>query len=173
MEEETRAPEVRGRFGIAGYVAAAIGAVLGAFGLAAAGVGLGFAYSDRFMPDAGLEAFTPVVIGLITGAALGAGLGSWLGVAAVGQSHPALTGAVTAVIVPPIPWFLYRLSDTLESQWLQVGLWLGAIALASVLARAVTAPVARAALREEQVAAALWLISIVEIFLVIRAVLFL
>ncbi len=171
--EEARAQDVRPRSGTARYIASMIGAVLGAVALAAAGIGLGFAYADRFMPSAGLEVFTPVAVGLVTGAALGAGLGSWAGVALARQSRAAYTGALTALIVPPIPWVLYRLLvDRFEGLWLYVGLWLGLIALASALARAITARVARASLRAEGAPALLWLISGVEIFLVTWALLF-
>jgi hypothetical protein len=170
--EETRIPKVRAPFGAAGYIASMIGALLGAVALGATGIGLGFAYADRFIRNAGFEEFTPVAIGLVAGAVVGAGLGSWAGVAVAREPHSAHTGALTALIVPPIPLVLYRLSDELEPASLQVGLWLGAIAVISVLARAITARLARPSVRAEGMPALLWLISGVETFLTIRALLF-
>jgi hypothetical protein len=172
MREKARAARSGTFFGPAGYVASVIGSLGGAVALGVTGVGLGFAYADRFMPEAGLDQFTPVVVGLVAGATVGAGLGSWAGVALARQSQPAQTGALTALIAPPIPLVVHHLSDTLESQQQQIGLWLGGIAVAAVLARAITARLARASARAHGAPALLWLISVVEIFLVIRAVVF-
>jgi hypothetical protein len=170
MEEYRRAPEVWGRFGIAGYIAAAIGAVLGAFGLAAAGIALGFGYSNFFIPEDGFEALEPVAIGLVAGAAVGAGLGAQLGVATVRHSGRALNGALTAVVSSPIPVLLYRFVDTLESpRWLLPAIWVALIAAAAILARGITWGLARAGIREARIPAILWLAALGEILLAVRA----
>jgi hypothetical protein len=168
VEKETRGSERGTRFGPAGYISSLIGAVGGGFGGGAAGLAAGFWYLDVFMPSAELEGLLPVGIGLVTGAAAGAGLGSWAGVAIVRHSGPALTGALTAVMVAPIPVVLYRFVDTLESpRWLLPAIWLGAIAVLAVLARGVASGLARAGIRTGRIGpAVLWLVAAAELLVV-------
>lgn len=154
-----------------GYVASPVGAVAGAFGGAAAGIAAGFAYAGLFIREdgSGFEELEAAGTGLLVGAAVGAGLGSWLAVALVRHARPALTGALTAAIVPAIPGVLYRFVDTLESpRWLMPAIWLGLIAAAAIVARGVTAASVRRRFPTERLPPILWLLSAVEMVLVLE-----
>jgi hypothetical protein len=101
------------------YAAVAIGTCLGAGILGAAGLGLGGAYVDAFMPNAELEGVIPVAIGTGFGVWAGAVLGAWSGVTyRAAPARKTTTWLVLAALpawavvsVPSMSWLLSRLSE--------------------------------------------------------------
>jgi hypothetical protein len=133
---------------LAGYVAAVIGALVGAVGGAFAGYAAGAWYVDRFMPGAELESLLPPLVGAMAASVVGAGLGTWLALALSGRMGAGVTGGLTALLVPLIPILFVILFENVmlfqdvSPQWL-LGLALGMVAGAALLARGLTSVLER------------------------------
>ena len=81
-----------------GYLATAVGTLVGGVGGAFVGFWLGVVYVETFMADAGLEALLPVFFITGVGVAVGIGIGVWGALRLRKQRTPGVTGNVSAFL---------------------------------------------------------------------------
>ena len=83
-----------------GYVASAVGAVLGGAGLLELGRYLGEWYADRYMPNAELEVLLPIIIGSLGGYWIGVIAGTWVALRLRSYTTRLGTAALVGLLAP-------------------------------------------------------------------------
>ena len=83
-----------------GYLAAALGSAVGAAILITLGWHLGFAYTQKFMPNAELDGIIPPLIGGLVGWVIGSVLGCWLALRWRPYQGAGKTTALLAALTP-------------------------------------------------------------------------
>jgi hypothetical protein len=83
-----------------GYVASVVGTVGGGIGLSGLGAYLGSAYARRYMPNAGLEALLPFLVGLWGGYWIGTVSGAWAALRFCSYRARLATAALVGLLAP-------------------------------------------------------------------------
>lgn len=86
-----------------GYVASAVGTVVGGVRLLELGRYLGELYADKFMPYAELERLLPIAIGRLGGYWIGVVAGAWVSLRLRSYAARTATAALVGVLAP-LPW---------------------------------------------------------------------
>ncbi|WP_016952121.1 hypothetical protein [Anabaena sp. PCC 7108] len=109
-----------------GYLAAAIGSLIGTFLLMYPGYFLGVGYVKIFMPNATLDGFIPPFLSFIFGWWVGQVLGCWLSLRLLHYHRAARTARLLAMLTPVgiFFWVLFHifLSNWMGRNWNQLDL---------------------------------------------------
>jgi hypothetical protein len=100
-----------------GYLAAAIGSLIGAVLLMYPGYFLGVGYVKIFMPNATLDGFIPPFLSFIFGWWIGAVLGCWLSLRLLHYRRAARTARLLAIMTP-VGIFFWMLFHIFLTNWM-------------------------------------------------------